>query len=123
MTDISRRSRICTKKYLFFDTFNLSFFKQKKDIHAQCTGYDNSCGGKDEKCLTLWAADMMRETSMEDLFSYDVVILICFMKIDKELYVYQMEWKESLSVKDMAFVGLKIVRMGSIDNKNTTLYE
>lgn len=65
----------------------------------------------------------MRETSMEDLFSYDVVILICFMKIDKELYVYQMEWKESLSVKDMAFVGLKIVRMGSIDNKNTTLYE
>lgn len=66
---------------------------------------------------------MMRETSMEDLFSYDVVILICFMKIDKELYVYQMEWKESLSVKDMAFVGLKIVRMGSIDNKNTTLYE
>lgn len=67
------------------------------------------CGGKDEKCLILRAANTMRKMAIEDLLSYHVVILTCLMRIDKELHVQHREWKESISVKYRVFVGIEII--------------
>ena len=67
-----KQQRLHIYKEVFLTHFSWSYFKQKKNTCAQCTGYENSCVSKSEKRLIFRGADMMREMSMEDLLSYDV---------------------------------------------------
>ena len=46
-----KQQKLHVYKEVSLTHFSLSFVKRKKDTCAKCTGYENLCVSKDEKCF------------------------------------------------------------------------